>query len=101
MAATKLSIFLIFILFFPALFAQDFKSFFVESDGCFLIAELSSGKILKEYNADRCLKKFPPCSSFKIAASLMAFEKGILKDQTQHIKWDRIRRNRQGLNQDQ
>jgi beta-lactamase class D len=78
----------------------DFKSEFGERDGCILIADQKTGKVLSEYNSKRCQERFSPCSSFKIAAAVMAFEKGILKDENQVIKWDGIQRDREEINHD-
>ncbi len=79
----------------------DFKKEFTDRDGCFLISDLKTGKIISEYNSKRCQERFSPCSSFKIAAALMAFEKKVLKDDNQAIKWDGLKRERAELNQDQ
>ncbi|MGZ3805942.1 MAG: penicillin-binding transpeptidase domain-containing protein [Pseudobdellovibrionaceae bacterium] len=79
----------------------DFKKEFNDRDGCFLISEIETGKLIAEYNPQRCKERFTPCSSFKIAAALMAFEKGILKDENQLIKWDGVKRSRPEENRDQ
>ena len=36
-----------------------------------------------------CDKRYPPCSTFKIAIGLMAFDSGILIDET-HPKWSEL-----------
>jgi len=79
----------------------DFKKVFEDRDACFVIQELKTGKVVAEYGASRCEKRFSPYSTFKIAASMMAFEKGIFKDENQIIKWDGVKRDRAELNQDQ
>lgn len=79
----------------------DYKPAFGARDGCFVLSQISTGKIIEEYNSKRCTERFSPCSSFKIAAALMAFEKGILKDDNQVVKWDGVKRDREELNQDQ
>ncbi|OYZ17812.1 MAG: hypothetical protein B7Y39_14665 [Bdellovibrio sp. 28-41-41] len=79
----------------------NFEKIFHDRDACVLISELETGKVLAEYNPQRCKERFTPCSSFKIAASLMAFEKGILKDENQTIKWDGVKRGRPEENRDQ
>jgi beta-lactamase class D len=79
----------------------DFKNVFHDRDACFLVSELELGKTIAEYNPQRCKERFSPCSSFKIAAALMAFEKGILKDKSQIIKWDAVKRSRPEENRDQ
>lgn len=79
----------------------DFKKLFSDRDGCFLVSDFKTGKTVVEYNAKRCQERFTPCSSFKIAAAVMAFEKGVLKSEKQVIKWDGVKRKRHELNQDQ
>jgi len=81
--------------------AVDFKKTFADRDACFIIADLETGKILAEHNPKRCKERYSPCSSFKVPAALMAFDKGILKDENQIVKWDGIQRGRQEENQDQ
>lgn len=66
-----------------------------------MISEIESGKVLAEYNPERCKERVTPCSSFKIPAALMGFEKGILKDENQIIKWDGVKRGRTEENRDQ
>lgn len=85
----------------PSLAGVDFKKIFQDRDACFLISEIESGKVLAEYNPERCKKRVTPCSSFKIPAALMAFEKGILKDENQTIKWDGVKHGRPEENRDQ
>lgn len=81
----------------------DFKTVFQDRDVCFVVSELESGKIVAEYktNSNRCKERYTPCSSFKIAAALMAFEKGILKNEHQIINWDGKKHNRKEENRDQ
>ncbi len=79
----------------------DFISEFGPRDGCILISNIQTAKVLVEYNPKRCQERLSPCSSFKIAAAAMAFEKGILKDENQIIRWDKIKRDRPEVNQDQ
>jgi beta-lactamase class D len=78
----------------------DFKKIFEDRDACFLILDLQTGKVVAELNPSRCEQRFSPYSSFKIPAALMAFEKGILKDENQVIKWDGIKRGRAEIDQD-
>ncbi len=51
------------------------KKLLKDQDGCITMADLKTGKIVLEYNSKRCQERFSPCSTFKIAAALMAFEK--------------------------
>lgn len=79
----------------------DLQKKFGVRDACLAIADLRTGKTVLEYNAKRCRERFSPCSSFKVAAALMAFEQGILKDENQVIRWDGVERDRRELNHDQ
>lgn len=79
---------------------KDFKILFGERDACFVIVDLKSGKQISEYNPKRCAERFSPCSSFKIAAAVMVFEKGLLKDENQIVKWDGKTRDREEINKD-
>lgn len=94
---------LLFFLFFSlsVVAKVDFKQAFQDRDACFVLYDLENGKTVSEYNPTRCKERFTPCSSFKIAAALMAFEKGILKDVHQTIKWDGVRHTRREENRDQ
>jgi beta-lactamase class D len=78
----------------------DFRAEFGERDACLLITDMTSGKEVVEYNKIRCNEQLSPCSSFKIAAALMAFEKGILNDENHLIKWDGRIRDRNEINRD-
>lgn len=90
------------LLFSTSVFAGvDFKKTFADRDACFLIADVETGKIIAEHNPKRCKERFSPCSSFKVPAALMAFENGILKDDTHIIKWDGTKRGRPEENRDQ
>jgi beta-lactamase class D len=83
-----------------ALTESEFKKEFADRDACFLISDLKNGKIISEHNSKRCKEQFSPCSSFKIAAALMAFEKGVFKDESHPIKWDGIKRGRIEIDKD-
>jgi beta-lactamase class D len=96
------SIVLLLVCLSSAAFAEvDFKKSFSDRDACFLVSDLKTGKTVAEYNPKRCAERFSPCSTFKVAASVMAYEKGILKDENQIIKWDGTKRSRPEENQDQ
>jgi beta-lactamase class D len=79
----------------------DFTKSFSDRDACFIIADLETKKIIVEHNPKRCKERFSPCSTFKVPAALMAFDKGILKNKNQVVKWDNIKRGRHEDNQDQ
>ncbi|MBK8201194.1 MAG: class D beta-lactamase [Bdellovibrionales bacterium] len=95
--------FISFLLLLPAFASAevDFKKTFADRDAYIVISDLETGKFLAEHNPRRCKERFSPCSSFKVPAALMAFDKGILKDENQVVKWDGIKRARPEENQDQ
>jgi beta-lactamase class D len=78
----------------------DFSSFFQGKDGCFLLYDLKADKLVQRYNARRCTLRVAPCSTFKIALALMAFDKGVLKDETITYKWDGVDRGNPLWNRD-
>jgi beta-lactamase class D len=84
----------------PAAAGIDLRAAFGSRDACFVLQDIKTGKRVEEHNADRCRQRFSPCSSFKIAAALMAFESGVLKDENQVIKWDGKKREIAEHNQD-
>lgn len=79
----------------------DYNYYFPNQEACFLVANLRTGKLVSEYNPKRCQERFSPYSTFKIAAALMGFEKGIIKNENQIINWDGVKRGRKEENQDQ
>lgn len=102
MRTNLLILFSIFIFYFSNSYAAvDFKKVFKDQDGCFVISDLKTKKVISEHNTIRCNQRFSPYSTFKIAASLMAFDKKIFKDEDQVIKWDGVKRDRAEINQDQ
>lgn len=68
----------------------DFAKIFQGRDGCFVLYDLKTDKVVCRYNEARCALRVSPCSTFKIAIALMAFDKGILKDEETTYKWDGI-----------
>ncbi|MBN8542512.1 MAG: peptidoglycan DD-metalloendopeptidase family protein [Deltaproteobacteria bacterium] len=79
----------------------NFQTLFHDRDGCFIMKQLSTGRIVKSYNSNRCAQRFSPNSTFKIPAALMAFENGIFETADQLIKWDGKKYSRKEENQDQ
>lgn len=55
--------------------------------GCFLIKEIGTDQI-SVHNEAQCAKRWKPCSSFKIANSLIGLETGVLKDEYAVYKWN-------------
>ncbi|MFI5298454.1 MAG: penicillin-binding transpeptidase domain-containing protein [Polyangiales bacterium] len=55
--------------------------------GCFEIRDLTTGRTVKSDDA-KCAERLSPCSTFKIAHSLIGLETGVLKDKDTLFKWD-------------
>ncbi len=66
----------------------DYAAHFKNYDGCFMLYDVKRDKIVSEYNPNnRCNEALPPNSTFKIPLSLMAFNDGLIDQQTV-FKWD-------------
>jgi beta-lactamase class D len=58
------------------------------ADTCVVLADTTSGRTLYQYgNAGVCMRPLPPCSTFKIANSLIGLDSGLVTPQTV-FKWD-------------
>lgn len=68
--------------------------------GTIIIQEKNS-KNQMVFNSERANQRLSPASTFKIANSIIAVESGILKDQTEIIKWDGKKRFLDAWNKDQ
>lgn len=100
----KLYIFtLILFLVTPALSSSRnfFQKKFSNVDGCFILVDTKTNKIIDEFNPKRCLQRYAPMSTFKIPLVAMAFESNYFKDIKQKIKWDGKQRGRKAVNQNQ
>ena len=60
-----------------------FNNHAIAEEKCFIAS--NNNKIIAENG--NCNKRYPPCSTFKIAISLMGFDAKILIDET-HPTWD-------------
>jgi beta-lactamase class D len=78
----------------------DFSRYFPGKEGCLLLYDLKANKVVYRFNEKRCALRLAPCSTFKVALSLMAFDKGILKDETTTFKWDGVDHGNPGWNRD-
>jgi beta-lactamase class D len=78
----------------------DFQNIFQGKDGCFMLYDLKADKVVCEYNESRCGLRVSPCSTFKIAIALMAFDRGVLKDENTTYKWDGVDRGSPYWNRD-
>ena len=58
------------------------------SSECFVMKDLESNKIIKNSNTSLCQTRSSPCSSFKIALSLIGFDSGVLKNEKEpEFEW--------------
>lgn len=76
------------------------KKQFEGVDGCFILYDLKNDKQLVRYGDKRCAERLPACSTFKVPLALIAFDKGILKDENELLKWNGVKREIPAHNQD-
>ena len=76
--------------------------YFSESEvqGCFLLYDLRKDKYFS-YNTERVNKGFLPASTYKILNSLIALEFGVVRDESEVLKWDGVQRIVPAWNKDQ
>lgn len=79
----------------------DYAKLFAGRDGCFELYDLKANKRIARYNPRRCAEATSPCSTFKVPLALMAFDAGILTDDTSSIAWDGTTYERESWNHDQ
>ena len=80
---------------------RDFARFFAGRDGCFELYDMKTNKLVVRFNPDRCAERTSPCSTFKVPLALMAFDSGILEDETSQMKWDGTKTGRDTWDRDQ
>jgi beta-lactamase class D len=82
--------------------AQKFepKAYFPNMKGCFLLYNVKSGITDRIIGDEYCKEQLVACSSFKVPLALMAFDSGVLKNTSDKMKWDGVKRDREVLNQD-
>lgn len=67
---------------------SEYSKLFKSYDACFILYNLNTHKIVSEYNPhNRCNERISPDSTFKIPLSLMAFNQGIINQNTV-FKWN-------------
>lgn len=71
--------------------AIDYSKHFNGYDGCFAMLDVDTGKWVR-VNEQRCAERFSPCSTYKIAKSLMGLETGVVKNPDDIVKWDGVDR---------
>ncbi len=79
----------------------DVARVFAERDGCFELYDMKTNKLVVRSNPRRCAQRTSPCSTFKVPLALMAFDSGILKDETSRMEWDGTKTRRDEWNHDQ
>jgi beta-lactamase class D len=79
----------------------DYATIFAGRDGCFELYDLTADKVVARFNPDRCAKRTSPCSTFKVPLALMAFDAGVLFDESSSLKWDGTKTRREAWNHDQ
>jgi beta-lactamase class D len=79
----------------------DFARLLAGRDGCFELFDLKTNKLVVRSDPRRCAQRTSPCSTFKVPLALMAFDSGILKDETSMMKWDGTKTSRDVWNRDQ
>ncbi len=77
----------------------DLKHHFSGCDGCFVMLDIRRG-LMTRYNPERCRRRFSPCSTFKIASSLIGLETGVLKGADHVFTWDGVQRGLPSWNRD-
>jgi beta-lactamase class D len=86
----------------PALAVEpDFARIFAGRDGCFELYDLKTNALVVSSDPKRCALRTSPCSTFKVPLALMAFDAGILKDESSSLKWDGTKSSRESWNRDQ
>lgn len=80
---------------------QFFAGQMKNKKGCFIFTNVRQGKPLFQYGSERCQKRLPPMSTFKIVLSAMAYQDGYFNSPDQVIPWDGVMRSRKSLNKDQ
>jgi beta-lactamase class D len=70
---------------------RDLSKFFEGREGCFVLYDSQSDSYLR-FNSKGCAKKFSPCSTFKIAHTLIALQTGVATGPQFALAWDGVKR---------
>jgi beta-lactamase class D len=102
MSAARLSL-LVALLFASSVLAgePDVAALFKGRDGCFELYDMKTNTLVVRSDPARCALRTSPCSTFKVPLALMAFDAGILTDQSSSMKWDGTKTSREAWNHDQ
>jgi len=68
----------------------DLDKYFMPFTGSFVLLDLKTG-LYKAYNDSICTKRYSPCSTFKIANSLIGIESGVAENENYLIKYDSMK----------
>lgn len=80
---------------------EEYDQLFKDYRACFILYNIKEHKIISEYNPNnRCQERISPNSTFKIPLSLIAFNQGLINQQTV-FKWDGHHASIAEHNQDQ
>ena len=102
MSAVKRALLITLLFTSPALAGEpNFARIFAGRDGCFELYDLKADKLVVRSDPTRCALRTSPCSTFKVPLALMAFDAGILADETSMMTWDGTRTSRDEWNRDQ
>jgi beta-lactamase class D len=66
---------------------DDLSEFFVGYDGCFVLYDAQTDSYVR-YNPKACAERVTPCSTFKIANSLIALDTGVSSGPEFSLRWD-------------
>lgn len=78
----------------------DLSEFFGGREGCFVLYDAQADNYVR-YHPKGCAERFTPCSTFKIANSLIALETGVASGPEFSLKWDGVMRPIASWNRDQ
>jgi len=65
----------------------DLSEFFRGHEGCFVLYATQTDSYIR-YNANACRERFSPCSTFKIANSMIALDTGVSTGPEFTLKWN-------------
>jgi bla regulator protein BlaR1 len=69
----------------------DLSEYFGRREGCFVLYDAQADRYIR-YNPKGCAERFTPCSTFKIANSLIALQTGVASGPEFSLKWDGVAR---------
>jgi bla regulator protein BlaR1 len=78
----------------------NLSEFFGGHEGCFVLYDEQADNYVR-YHPKECAERFTPCSTFKIANSLIALETGVSSGPEFVLKWDGVTRPIAPWNRDQ